>query len=95
MRLRNKNPIAFLCEKLGCDAKSLCLIHWPVRINRNIKESNEKYSAAARQFISFKTKNEKTFHLIINHDEKDEENEETEEYSENMEEIAIDGYDEE
>ena len=47
MRLRNKKPIAFLCEKLGCDAKSLCLIHWPVRINGNIKESNEKYSSAA------------------------------------------------
>lgn len=32
-------------------------------------ELNEKYFADARQFISFKTKNGKTFHLIINHDE--------------------------
>lgn len=32
----------------------------------------DKYSADARQFISFKTKNGKTFHLIINHDEKGE-----------------------
>lgn len=32
----------------------------------------DKYSADARQFISFKTKNGKTFHLIINHDEKQE-----------------------
>lgn len=32
----------------------------------------DKYAADARQFISFKTKNGKTFHLIINHDEKQE-----------------------
>ena len=35
-------------------------------------ETYDKYSADARQFISFKTKNGKTFHLIINHDEKQE-----------------------
>lgn len=32
------------------------------------KETN-MYSADARQFITFQTKNGKTFHLIINHDE--------------------------
>lgn len=32
-------------------------------------ENSEKYSADARQFITFKTKNGKTFHLIINHNE--------------------------
>lgn len=32
----------------------------------------DKYSADARQFITFQTKNGKTFHLIINHDEKSE-----------------------
>ena len=32
-------------------------------------ENSDKYSADARQFITFKTKNGKTFHLIINHDE--------------------------
>lgn len=30
---------------------------------------NDMYSADARQFITFQTKNGKTFHLIINHDE--------------------------
>ena len=37
----------------------------------NDKENKEidKYSADARQFITFQTKNGKTFHLIINHDE--------------------------
>ena len=35
------------------------------------KETN-KYSADARQFITFQTKNGKTFHLIINHDEQGE-----------------------
>ena len=32
-------------------------------------EIKDKYSADARQFITFKTKSGKTFHLIINHDE--------------------------
>lgn len=32
-------------------------------------ENSDKYSADTRQFITFKTKNGKTFHLIINHDE--------------------------
>lgn len=31
-----------------------------------------KYSADARQFVTFETKNGKTFHLIINHDEESE-----------------------
>ena len=35
-------------------------------------EQTDKYSADARQFVSFKTKSGKTFHLIINHDEKGE-----------------------
>lgn len=32
-------------------------------------KETDKYSADARQFITFQTKNGKTFHLIINHDE--------------------------
>lgn len=32
-------------------------------------EIKDKYSADARQFITFQTKSGKTFHLIINHDE--------------------------
>lgn len=35
-------------------------------------KETDKYSADARQFITFKTKNGKTFHLIINHDEQGE-----------------------
>lgn len=38
----------------------------------NENAEKDKYAADARQFISFKTKNGKTFHLIINHDEKQE-----------------------
>ena len=32
-------------------------------------KSNNQYSADARQFITFQTKNGKVFHLVINHDE--------------------------
>ena len=32
-------------------------------------KETDQYSADARQFITFQTKNGKTFHLIINHDE--------------------------
>ena len=32
-------------------------------------KANDMYSADARQFVTFTTKNGKTFHLIINHDE--------------------------
>ena len=32
-------------------------------------KETDKYSADARQFVTFTTKNGKTFHLIINHDE--------------------------
>ena len=39
--------------------------------NKDRKET-DKYSADARQFITFQTKNGKTFHLIINHDEQGE-----------------------
>lgn len=35
-------------------------------------ENSEIYSADARQFVTFQTKNGKTFHLIINHDEETE-----------------------
>ena len=37
----------------------------------NETEANDQFSADARQFISFKTKSGKVFHLIINHDELD------------------------
>lgn len=37
----------------------------------NATEANDQFSADARQFISFKTKSGKVFHLIINHDEQD------------------------
>ena len=36
------------------------------------KKETDKYSADARQFITFQTKSGKTFHLIINHDEQSE-----------------------
>lgn len=35
-------------------------------------KQTDKYSADARQFVTFQTKNGKTFHLIINHDESSE-----------------------
>lgn len=35
-------------------------------------KSNSDYSADARQFITFTTKNGKVFHLVINHDEENE-----------------------
>ena len=46
---------------------------YPIHHNSD-KENKEtdKYSADARQFITFQTKNGKTFHLIINHDEQGE-----------------------
>ena len=37
----------------------------------NETEANDQFSADARQFISFKTRSGKVFHLIINHDEQD------------------------
>ncbi|MGX7112256.1 CD1107 family mobile element protein [Gemella cuniculi] len=46
---------------------------YPIHHNndKNSKEK-DKYSADARQFITFQTKNGKTFHLIINHNEEGE-----------------------
>ncbi|HEL0009229.1 TPA: DUF4366 domain-containing protein [Streptococcus equi subsp. zooepidemicus] len=46
---------------------------YPVHHNddRDNKQT-DKYSADARQFVTFQTKNGKTFHLIINHDESSE-----------------------
>lgn len=44
-------------------------------IHHNDSKDNkemDKYSADARQFVTFTTKNGKTFHLIINHDENSE-----------------------
>lgn len=46
---------------------------YPIHHNDN-KDNKEtdKYSADARQFVTFQTKSGKSFHLIINHDEKSE-----------------------
>ncbi|HES2285060.1 TPA: CD1107 family mobile element protein [Streptococcus pyogenes] len=46
---------------------------YPIHHNDNKDEkSTDKYSADARQFVTFQTKSGKTFHLIINHDEESE-----------------------
>ena len=47
--------------------------NYPIHHNSD-KDNKEtdKYSADARQFITFKTKNGKTFHFIINNDEQGE-----------------------
>lgn len=41
-------------------------------IHNGKDKSNSDYSADARQFITFTTKNGKVFHLVINHDEESE-----------------------
>lgn len=41
-------------------------------IHNGEDKSNSDYSADARQFITFTTKNGKVFHLVINHDEESE-----------------------
>lgn len=41
-------------------------------IHNGDDKSNNQYSADARQFITFQTKNGKVFHLVINHDEETE-----------------------
>lgn len=41
-------------------------------IHNGDDKSSDKYSADARQFITFTTKNGKVFHLVINHDEESE-----------------------
>ena len=43
--------------------------NYPIHHGDAEGEIKDKYSADARQFITFKTKSGKTFHLIINHDE--------------------------
>ena len=45
---------------------------YPIHHGESDREEKDKYSADARQFITFQTKNGKTFHLIINHDEQGE-----------------------
>lgn len=45
---------------------------YPIHHGESDGEKKDKYSADARQFITFQTKNGKTFHLIINHDEQGE-----------------------
>lgn len=42
---------------------------YPVYRGSDEEKKPNKYAADARQFITFKTKSGKTFHLIINHDE--------------------------
>ena len=42
---------------------------YPIHHGNANGEIKDKYSADTRQFITFKTKSGKTFHLIINHDE--------------------------
>lgn len=43
--------------------------NYPIHHGNAAGDIKDKYSADARQFITFKTKSGKTFHLIINHDE--------------------------
>ncbi|HHV3270280.1 TPA: CD1107 family mobile element protein [Streptococcus agalactiae] len=46
---------------------------YPIHYNDDKdKKETDKYSADARQFVTFQTKSGKTFHLIINHDEQSE-----------------------
>ena len=42
---------------------------YPIHHRESIGDGSDKYFADARQFITFKTKSGKTFHLIINYDE--------------------------
>lgn len=42
---------------------------YPIHYGESTGDENGKYFADARQFITFKTKSGKTFHLIINYDE--------------------------
>lgn len=45
---------------------------YPIYHGEDKESESNKYAADARQFITFKTKSGKTFHLIINHDEETE-----------------------
>ena len=42
---------------------------YPIHHRESVENESGKYFADARQFITFKTKSGKTFHLIINYDE--------------------------
>ena len=42
---------------------------YPIHCGESTEDESGKYFADARQFITFKTKSGKTFHLIINYDE--------------------------
>ena len=42
---------------------------YPIHHGESTGDESDKYFADARQFITFKTKSGKTFHLIINYDE--------------------------
>ena len=42
---------------------------YPIHHGESAEDESGKYFADARQFITFKTKSGKTFHLIINYDE--------------------------
>ena len=42
---------------------------YPIHHGESVENESGKYFADARQFITFKTKSGKTFHLIINYDE--------------------------
>ena len=44
---------------------------YPIHHGESVENESGKYFADARQFITFKTKSGKTFHLIINYDEEE------------------------
>ena len=66
---------------------------YPIHHGESTGDESGKYFADARQFITFKTKSGKTFHLIINYDEEDynelEDDYESEDNIEEPEEIHV------